>query len=58
MVNKYKTISLENLFSKFDFLLLYTMRTNRLPNGFVLLMKERVQHIQIMYIVFSATQKL
>ena len=58
MVNKYKTISLENLFSKFDFLLLYTMRTNRLANGFVLLMKERVQHIQIMYIVFSATQKL
>ena len=58
MVNKYKTISLENLFSKFDFLLLYTMRTNRLANGFALLMKERVQHIQIMYIVFSATQKL
>ena len=58
MVNKYKTISLENLFSKFDFLLLYTMRTNRLANGFVLLMKERVQHIQIMYIVFSATQKI
>ena len=58
MVNKYKTISLENLFSNFDFLLLYTMRTHRLYYGFVLLMKERVQYIQTVYIVFSATQKL
>ena len=58
MVNKYKTISLEYfLFQNLIFLLLYTIRTHRLDSGFVLSMKERVQHIQIVYIVFSATQK-